>query len=175
MYYVIHKFFDVSASKLIISIKTNQNCWLNRIELDLAESSSSASPCDEDTVRRTQAALLRCNATLRRCIKNCDDRGSAVTDAIRRPRSLKKADTPSPRAPRVSTAVGVNLYNEASERYFVVLRCSVASLYSLTPIAVETLGALGAEASAFFGDLGRRIASVTAEPRSLQFLMQRIQ
>ena len=47
-------------------------------------------------------------------------------------------------------------------------------LYRFTPIAVETLGDLGDEASAFFGDLGRRIASVTAEPRSSQFLMQRL-
>ena len=37
-----------------------------------------------------------------------------------------------------------------------------------------TLGALGDEASAVFGDLGRRTASVTAEPRSSQFLMQRL-
>ena len=52
--------------------------------------------------------------------------------------------------------------------------CSLTSLYRFTPIAVESLGALGDEASAFFGDLGRRIASVTAEPRSSQFLMQRL-
>jgi hypothetical protein len=37
---------------------------------------------------------------------------------------------------------------------------------------VETLGALGDEESAFLCDFGRRIASVTAEPRSSQFLMQ---
>ena len=35
-------------------------------------------------------------------------------------------------------------------------------------IVVETLGALDDEASAFFSDRGRRIASVTAEPRSSQ-------
>ena len=60
-----------------------------------------------------QAALPRCNATLNRCIKNCENRGSAVTDAIRRPRPPKEADASSPRAPRVSTAIGVNLYNIA--------------------------------------------------------------
>ena len=47
-------------------------------------------------------------------------------------------------------------------------------MYRFTPIAVETLGALGEEASAFFRDLGRRITAVTAEPRSLQFLLQRL-
>ena len=50
----------------------------------------------------------------------------------------------------------------------------MASSYRFTPIAVETLGALGNEASIFFSDLGRRIASVTAEPRSSQFLLQHL-
>ena len=63
--------------------------------------------------------------------------------------------------------------NDAEHRKTMKYR-SLASLYRFTPIAVETLGALGDEASAFFGDLGRRIASVTAEPRSSQFLMQRL-
>ena len=37
---------------------------------------------------------------------------------------------------------------------------SLASLYSFTPVAVETLGAIGQEAFAFFQDLGRRISVV---------------
>ena len=51
---------------------------------------------------------------------------------------------------------------------------SLAALYSFMPVAVETLGALIEEASAFFSDLGHRIAAVTNEPRSFQFLMQRL-
>ena len=51
---------------------------------------------------------------------------------------------------------------------------SLSPLYKFTPIAVETLGALGEEASAFFHDLGHRINAVTVEPRSFQFLMQRL-
>jgi hypothetical protein len=47
-------------------------------------------------------------------------------------------------------------------------------MYSFTPVAVETLGALGEQAFAFFRDLGHRIATVTAEPRSFQFFMQRL-
>ena len=39
----------------------------------------SSSPCDGGTVPRMQAALPRCNATLKRCIRNYDDRGSAVS------------------------------------------------------------------------------------------------
>jgi len=39
---------------------------------------------------------------------------------------------------------------------------------------VETLGAVGESAFDFFRELGRRIASSTAEPRSFSFLMQRL-
>ena len=52
---------------------------------------------------------------------------------------------------------------------------SLTDMYSFTPpIAVETLGALGNEASHFFRDVGNRIVSATKEPRSYQFLMQRL-
>ena len=62
---------------------------------------------------------------------------------------------------------------DAESRKAVKYR-SLASLYSFTPVAVETLGAIGQEAFAFFQDLGRRIFANTAEPRSFQFLMQRL-
>ena len=42
------------------------------------------------------------------------------------------------------------------------------------PLAVETLGALGEEAATFFRDIGRRIAVAAGEPRSTQFLFQRL-
>ena len=52
---------------------------------------------------------------------------------------------------------------------------SLAALHIFIPVAVETLlGAIGDEAPVFLHDLGRRIAAVTAEPRSFQFLMQRL-
>lgn len=51
---------------------------------------------------------------------------------------------------------------------------SLTALYSFTPVAVETLGALGEEATAFFHDIGRRMVAVTAEPRSLQYFLQRL-
>ena len=38
--------------------------------------------------------------------------------------------------------------------------CGLASMYYFVPVEVETLGALGEEASAFFCDLGYRIAAV---------------
>ena len=51
---------------------------------------------------------------------------------------------------------------------------SLSALYRFIPIAIETLGVPGDEALSFFHDLGQRIAVATAEPRSFQFLMQRL-
>ena len=51
---------------------------------------------------------------------------------------------------------------------------SLSALYRFIPIAIETLGVPGDEALSFFQDLRQRIAVATAEPRSFQFLMQRL-
>jgi len=44
--------------------------------------------------------------------------------------------------------------------------------YNFMPLTVESLGALGKEASDFFWNLGHLITSVTNVPRSRQLLMQ---
>jgi hypothetical protein len=46
--------------------------------------------------------------------------------------------------------------------------------YCFVPIAVETLGSIGDDASDFFHQLGRRIAHVTGERRATEFLLQRL-
>ena len=46
--------------------------------------------------------------------------------------------------------------------------------HHFVPVAVETLGAMGAEALVFFKEVARRIARVTNEPRSYQYLLQRV-
>ena len=46
--------------------------------------------------------------------------------------------------------------------------------YHFVPVATETLGSLGDEAMQFLRDVGRRVAAETGEPRSLQFLLQRV-
>lgn len=51
---------------------------------------------------------------------------------------------------------------------------SLSATYSFIPVAVETMGALGDEATDFFHQLGRRIATVTGERRAAEFLLQRI-
>jgi len=50
----------------------------------------------------------------------------------------------------------------------------LAKTYTFTPIACETLGPINAKALSFLADLGRRIASVTGDPREAAFLFQRI-
>ena len=51
---------------------------------------------------------------------------------------------------------------------------SLPTTYIFVPIAIETFGAMGTEATYFFNELGRRMADTTEEPRSKLFLLQRI-
>ena len=51
---------------------------------------------------------------------------------------------------------------------------SLVASYIFEPIAVETFGALGESATAFFKELGRRLAVNTGELRASQFLLQRL-
>jgi hypothetical protein len=51
---------------------------------------------------------------------------------------------------------------------------SLESNFTVIPLVVETLGVWGSMAGDFFGDLGRRIALSTNEPRATAFLLQRI-
>jgi len=46
--------------------------------------------------------------------------------------------------------------------------------YQFVPIAIETLGPVGLEATAFFQELGRRMFVINQEPRTLSFLWQRL-
>ena len=43
-----------------------------------------------------------------------------------------------------------------------------------TPIAIETLGVIGPKSMVFLRELGRRIRAVTDEPKSADFLLQRL-
>ena len=51
---------------------------------------------------------------------------------------------------------------------------SLSGSYLFTPIAVETLGPWGPEAIGFVTELGRRLITVTGDPRSGAFLKQKI-
>jgi hypothetical protein len=78
-------------------------------------------------------------------------------------------------ASHINRAVtGPGLVADDAEQRKTLKYRSLSPHYLFTPIAVETLGAIGQEALTFFMDLGRRIATATDEPRSLQFLLQRL-
>jgi hypothetical protein len=70
--------------------------------------------------------------------------------------------------------VGPGIVASDAERRKTAKYSALSPMYCFTPIAVETLGALGDEAAAFFRALGQRIATNTGEPRSCQFLLQRL-
>ena len=70
--------------------------------------------------------------------------------------------------------VGQGTVATDAERRKAAKYSALSPMYCFTPIAVETLGALGDEAAAFFRALGQRIATSTGEPRSGQFLLQRL-
>ena len=51
---------------------------------------------------------------------------------------------------------------------------NLAASYCFVQVAVETLGALGVDATDFMHQLGRRIAAVTGERRAMDYLFQRL-
>ena len=51
---------------------------------------------------------------------------------------------------------------------------NLEATHHFIPIAVETLGVMGADAQSFFWEVARRLRAVTNEPQSLQFLIQRV-
>ena len=50
---------------------------------------------------------------------------------------------------------------------------SLSEQYIFTPVAIETLGSWGPEASSFVSELGRRLEVATGEPRATSFLRQK--
>ena len=79
----------------------------------------------------------------------------------------------SRQSPEQSSAGIWSVANDAESRKSTKYS-SLSALYRFIPIAIETSGVPGVEALSFFHDLGQRIAVATAEPRSFQFLMQRL-
>ena len=51
---------------------------------------------------------------------------------------------------------------------------ALGNLYKFTPVAIETLGPWGPTADSFIRELGKRLSLVTGDPRSADFLRQRI-
>ncbi len=61
-----------------------------------------------------------------------------------------------------------------AEQRKIAKYATLSGSYHFAPVAIETLGALGGEASIFLRELGRRMRTATGEPRSTEFLLQRL-
>ena len=61
----------------------------------------------------------------------------------------------------------------AEERKVEKYHCLPAS-HLFSPVAIETLGAVGPQSLALTKDIGRRIASETGESRAGEYLLQRL-
>ena len=61
----------------------------------------------------------------------------------------------------------------AEERKSDKYRCLPPG-YMFSPIAIETLGAIGPKSLALLKELGRRIAAESGEPKSTEYLLQRL-
>jgi len=73
-----------------------------------------------------------------------------------------------------AAVTGPGVVATEAERQTRIKYACLTHAYHFVPVAVETLGALGEEASDFVHELGRRIATVTGEKRSTEFLLQRL-
>ena len=100
---------------MILSIKTISTA----VKLENYSKTTSLSKLLVDgAVPVTQTAFPRCTAMLRHCIKNENERSSAVELAMWHPSSWRKSNANSPTVPRVSTAMPVKSYSGGRLLYF---------------------------------------------------------
>ena len=88
----------------------------------------------DGNVPRTQTAFPRCIDTLSLCIRNSKARLSLVTFLMRVARSLKNSKASSPRAPKVSIAIGLKLYVRLMTSYFNRFLASAAVATTPGPV-----------------------------------------
>jgi len=73
---------------------------------------------------------------------------------------------------RAVTGAGADTTEAEAKKKLKYSRLSAT--YRFRPVAMESAGAVGEDAADFLQELGRRIAAVTGEPRSTEFLLQRL-
>jgi len=71
----------------------------------------------------------------------------------------------------ISVAVTFN-QSEKAEQLRIDKYAALSKEFQFIPIAIETLGPVGEEATRFLQELGRRIVAVTRDSRSMSFLWQ---
>jgi len=73
------------------------------------------------------------------------------------------------RAVTCAGAVATEAEEKKKQKY-----CNLSATYCFIPVAVESAGAFGQDATEFLQELGRRIAAATGDPRATEFLFQRL-
>ncbi len=69
---------------------------------------------------------------------------------------------------------GAGLVAAAAEERKEAKYMGLSSLHCFTPVAIETSGVFGPKSLLFVSELGRRLARVTGELRSTNYLLQRL-
>jgi len=69
---------------------------------------------------------------------------------------------------------GTNSPRYEKSRYQHVKYAGIASIHTCVPVAVESMGRLGYEASEFLTDLGRRLSVITDDARVTSHIFQRV-
>jgi len=87
----------------------------------------------DGSVPVTQTAFTRYTATPRCCIRNENERRSAVELAMRRPSSWRQSNADCPTAPRVFTAMDVKSYSGDRLMYFDFFFSSASFTTALEP------------------------------------------
>jgi len=72
------------------------------------------------------------------------------------------------------SCIAAGLVASGAESHKVTKYAALSPANTFVPVAVETFGSWGPQAMALVAELGRRIMLVTGEPRSTEFLRQRI-
>ena len=75
---------------------------------------------------------------------------------------------------RVLAASGAGAVADGAEHRKKLKYSNFDSTHLFTPVAIETLGAMGKEALSFLKELGRCILTSTCEPQAYQLLLQRV-
>lgn len=74
----------------------------------------------------------------------------------------------------VSSASGAGIVAKQAEHSKSLKYSTLQHKFHFAPVAIETSGVLGPEASTFLRDLGRRLKLVTSEPEAYNHLLQRV-
>ena len=135
---------------------------------------------NEVLVRALRAAEVEAELEPRHLLPHCDKRPDGVTtDNWSRGKPMAWDFTcPNTLAPSylsfTSSVAGAAASKAEANKRTKYASLLAANTHEFCPVAIETLGAWGQSASDLCRSLGARLARISGDPRSLQFLKQRL-